>query len=92
MRAELSAGQTSKQTPNTVVANVIDDSSVTMESMAYLRRESRDVSIVIYRCMASQDGLLIGQTNYKLIPPADTSVRFSKRDGVERRIRLPSNF
>jgi hypothetical protein len=80
--------------PDTVVANVIDDGPVPMGPVVYLSQGSRDVSTVICRCMASQGGTLLGQTNYELaltVPQKGTPGKFPPAQ-LEQRLRLPRNF
>jgi len=80
--------------PQTVVANVIDDGPVPMGPVVYLRQGSRDVSALICRCMASQGGMLLGQTNYALQPivPQDGRPTTYPRAQLEQRLRLPRSF
>ena len=80
--------------PDTVVANVIDDGPVPMGPVVYLRKERRDVSTLICRCMASQGGTLLGQTNYAIelvVPQNGKSGQFPPAQ-LEQRLRLPRKF
>jgi hypothetical protein len=80
--------------PNTIVANVIDDGPTAMGPVVYLRQGTRDVGTLICRCMASQGGTLLGQTNYEL----HLSAARTNRQGdfrplqLEERLRLPRRF
>ena len=80
--------------PNTIVANVIDDGPVPMGPVVYLRQGSHDVSTLICRCMASQGGGLLGQTNYELQPIGlqTTHPSAPPQPGLERQLRLPLSF
>lgn len=82
--------------PNTVVANVIDDGPTPMGPVVYLRAETREVSTVICRCMASQGGTLLGQTNYGfglelVVRPGGTPGHFPRAQ-PEPHLRLPRSF
>ena len=80
--------------PRTVVANVIDDGPLPMGPVVYLRHSSRDVSTLICRCMASQGGTLLGQTNYELHfsePLTNWPSAFPSAQ-LEQRLRLPRSF
>jgi len=83
-----------EEAPQTVVANVIDDGPMPMGPVVYLRQGSRDISTLICRCMASQGGDLLGQTNYQL----RLTVLSNGWPGVfpltplEQRLRLPRGF
>jgi hypothetical protein len=80
--------------PNAVVASVIDDGPTPMGPVVYLRKESRDVSTLICRCMASQGGILLGQTNYELHlnPPQTNGPSAFPPVYLEQRLRLPRSF
>ena len=80
--------------PNTIVANVIDDGPVPMGPVVYLRQESHDVSTLLCRCMASQGGTLLGQTNYELhLNPLQTNRPSTfPPEQLEQQLRLPRSF
>ena len=82
------------EAPRTVVANVIDDGPLPMGPVVYLRQESRDVSTLICRCMASQGGTLLGQTNYELRVNSTQTNRPAvfRSEQLEQRLRLPRSF
>jgi len=82
------------EVPRTVVANVIDDGPMPMGPVVYLRQGSRDVSTLICRCMASQGGTLLGQTNYELqLNPQKTNPPSAFPPAqLEQRLRLPRSF
>lgn len=83
------------ETPNVVVANVIEDGPVAMGPIVYLRHTSRDVTALICRCMPSQYRTLGGQKDYEL----DQSLGTNKwrNDGffavpLNQRLRIPARF
>ncbi|HEX5221106.1 MAG TPA: hypothetical protein VFZ59_16195 [Verrucomicrobiae bacterium] len=82
------------EAPHTVVANVIDDGPLPMGPVVYLRQGNHDVSTLICRCMASQGGTLLGQTNYELqLSATQTNAPATFRPGeLEQRLRLPRSF
>jgi hypothetical protein len=83
-----------KDAPQTVVASVIDDGPVPMGPVVYLQQGTGNVTTIICRCMASQGGTLLGQTNYDLHPAVPPNVRPSSfpKGNFEASLRLPSSF
>jgi hypothetical protein len=55
-----------KESPNVVVARVIEDGPIAMGPMVYLGAGSRSVSTLICRCMAAQAKQLVESRNYEL--------------------------
>jgi hypothetical protein len=55
-----------KESPNVVVARVIEDGPIAMGPMVYLSAGSRSVSTLICRCMAAQAKQLVESRNYEL--------------------------
>ncbi len=80
------------ETPNTVVANVIDDGPLPMGPVVYLRARTRDVSTLICRCMASQGGTLLGQTNYQLDSAPSATPQLCPGGALETRLRIPASL
>lgn len=80
--------------PQTVVANVIDDGPTPMGPVVYLNQQSRDVTTLICRCMASQGGTLLRQTNYELLltAPSNGWPSTFPLTPLEQRLRLPRSF
>jgi len=78
------------EAPNTVVARVIEDGSVTMGPFVYLRAGTRDVTTVICRCMEAQARELVGQQEYDLVGSMPTRMFFAS--DVAERLRLPCDF
>jgi len=82
------------ETPNVVVANVIEDGPIAMGPIVYLRSASRDVTALICRCMPSQIHTLAGQKDYLLEqnPRTENRSEAFPQTPLHLRLRLPSQF
>lgn len=76
------------QSPETVVARVIEDGPTPMGPVVYLRAGTHDVSTLICRCMPSQAETIVAQQNY----PLTTGQADFPRTQLEQRLRLPRAF
>jgi hypothetical protein len=81
------------ETPEVVVANVIEDGPVPMGPILYLQAGSRDVLALICRCMPSQVRNLAGQADYALEPgEAKPCAETIAPADLARALRLPGSF
>jgi hypothetical protein len=81
------------ESPDVVVANVIEDGPMAMGPILYLD-DNHDVLALICRCMPAQFQNLRAQTDYELFPPATKQQAESPFPSarLEQHLRLPSRF
>lgn len=80
--------------PDVVVANVIEDGPVAMGPILYLHPTSHDVLALICRCMPAQFQNLRDQKDYELLPPGPEKPEKSPFPParLEQALRLPGRF
>ena len=67
-------------TPNVVVARVLDDSQTAMGPIVYLNADSNDVATLICRCMDAQAKEVVGMGDYGVATLNDAAVRWVSQD------------
>lgn len=82
------------ETPDVVVANVIEDGPMAMGPILYLQSASHDVLALICRCMPAQFQSLHDQKDYELLLPGveDRSSSPFSPVQLESLLRLPGSF
>ena len=80
------------ESPNIVVARVIEDGPMPMGPIIYLRAETRDMTTVICRCMDAQADELAGQQEYELVYEPSGPVHLPALASVQQTLRLPKDF
>jgi len=76
-----------EETPNIIVARIIDDSATAMGPILYLSAGSHDVSTLICRCMDAQAEAVVGDGIYRIARLDDAAVRWlsqTKTRGITR--------
>jgi hypothetical protein len=68
------------ETPNVVVARVLDDSQTAMGPIIYLNADSNDVATLICRCMDAQAKEVVGMGDYGVATLNDAAVRWVSQD------------
>jgi hypothetical protein len=83
------------ESPNVVVARVIDDGPVPMGPIVYLSADTRAVSTLICRCMSAQAKKLTGTSTYDQLPfqaaPAQTLLTQARSMAKERMAFWPGD-
>lgn len=87
-----------EETPNTVVARIIDDAPVAMGPIVHLN-SSGDITTVNCRCMTTQAGQLVGQGGYGLVTDPSAAAPWSRSGPtsagsrpLDQVLRLPAGF
>lgn len=91
---KFSIERTQKESPEIVLANVIEDGPLAMGPILYLADTSHDVLALICRCMPAQFQNLRDQRDYELLPPAPEQPGKNPfpPTRLDQALRLPGRF